>query len=75
MTYSAGDTGTADYAIGYATASSPLVPWTKSAANSLLKTNGALGVTGPAKLDRSLVQWQAAMDRFSHPLRRRAPIL
>ena len=47
MTYSANDTSTAAYGIGYATANSPLGPWTKSTDNPILKTTPSLGVSGP----------------------------
>ena len=47
MTYSAGDTSTPAYGIGYATAHTPLGPWTKSADNPILKTEPAIGVSGP----------------------------
>lgn len=45
MTYSAGDTSTPAYAIGYATARSPLGPWVKSESNPLLKTMVGSGIS------------------------------
>jgi beta-xylosidase len=47
MTYSANDTSMPDYGIGYATAGSPLGPWTKSEANPILKTIQGTGISGP----------------------------
>jgi beta-xylosidase len=47
MTYSANDTSTPAYGIGYATAKSPLGPWKKAASNPLLKTMPGTGISGP----------------------------
>lgn len=47
MTYSANDTSSPAYGIGYATAHSPLGPWTKADTNPLLKTLPGTGVSGP----------------------------
>jgi beta-xylosidase len=47
MTYSAGDTSTPAYGIGYATAHSPLGPWVKSATNPIVKTTPEIGLSGP----------------------------
>ena len=47
MTYSANDTDFPTYGIGYATATNPLGPWTKSAANPILESDMRSGVSGP----------------------------
>lgn len=47
MTYSAGHYADPNYGIGYATASAPLGPWTKNAANPLVQKAAAAGVSGP----------------------------
>lgn len=47
MTYSAGHYARPGYAIGYATAPSPLGPWTKSDANPIVATDVKVGVSGP----------------------------
>ena len=47
MTYSANDTSTPAYGIGYETAHSPLGPWTKGANNPILKTEPSIRVSGP----------------------------
>ncbi len=47
MTYSANDTVNPDYGIGYATATTPLGPWTKSADNPILRTVSGSGISGP----------------------------
>jgi GH43 family beta-xylosidase len=47
MTYSANDTSSPNYGIGYAIASNPLGPWKKGSANPVLATNKAVGASGP----------------------------
>ncbi|MGE5557648.1 MAG: glycoside hydrolase family 43 protein [Bacillota bacterium] len=47
MTYSANHYASPDYGIGYATAFSPLGPWTKSSGNPLVRSDPAVGVSGP----------------------------
>ncbi len=47
MTYSAGHYADPLYGIGYATASSPLGPWTKSPHNPLVAKNLKIDVSGP----------------------------
>ncbi len=47
LMYSANYFASADYAIGYATASSPFGPWTKSTENPVLKSDLSIGVSGP----------------------------
>jgi GH43 family beta-xylosidase len=47
MTYSAGHYADPNYGIGYATADSPLGPWTKSAYNPIVSKLPSIGVSGP----------------------------
>jgi beta-xylosidase len=47
MTFSVSHYASPKYGIGYATAPSPLGPWTKPAGNPLAVTDRALGVSGP----------------------------
>jgi len=47
MTYSANHYAEPFYGIGYATAPSPLGPWTKSPDNPLVAQNAELGISGP----------------------------
>ncbi|MBI5725119.1 MAG: family 43 glycosylhydrolase [Planctomycetes bacterium] len=47
MTFSAGHYASPRYAIGYATAKSPLEPWTKGPGNPLAAANAEIGVSGP----------------------------
>ncbi len=47
LTYSSGHYASPRYGIGYATAPSPLGPWTKSEHNPLAQSVPALGVSGP----------------------------
>lgn len=47
MFYSANVYSSSDYSIGYATASSPMGPWTKYAGNPVLKKDLSIGVSGP----------------------------
>ncbi len=47
MTYSSGNYARPAYGIGYATAPSPLGPWTKSTSNPLVQTDLSIGVSGP----------------------------
>ena len=47
MTYSFYHYAKPEYGIGYATATSPLGPWTKGANNPLVTQNLAIGVSGP----------------------------
>ncbi len=47
MTYSSGHYASPPYGIGYATATSPLGPWTKSPSNPLVASDPAAGVSGP----------------------------
>ncbi len=47
MTYSANGFNTHEYCVCYATANSPLGPWTKAPENPILKANMAIGVSGP----------------------------
>ncbi len=47
MTYSSGHYASPAYGIGYATAPSPLGPWTKSPSNPLVASDPAAGVSGP----------------------------
>ncbi len=47
MTYSANYYADPNYGIGYATAVTPLGPWTKSKDNPLVKKNASIGVSGP----------------------------
>lgn len=47
MTYSANHYANPDYGIGYATAPSPLGPWTKSPDNPLAAKDIARGISGP----------------------------
>ena len=47
LMYSANYFASPDYAIGYATADSPLGPWTKYAQNPILKSDLDIGVYGP----------------------------
>ncbi len=47
MTYSATHYASPRYGIGYATAESPLGPWTKSDSNPLARTDPEKGVSGP----------------------------
>ncbi len=47
MTFSVSHYADPDYAIGYATASSPLGPWHKSSDNPLLARDLSIGVSGP----------------------------
>ena len=47
MTYSANFFASVDYAIGYATASSPLGLWTKYEGNPIVSSNLEIGVSGP----------------------------
>jgi len=47
LMYSANVYSSKDYSVGYATASNPLGPWTKYAANPVLKKNMEIGVSGP----------------------------
>ncbi|MDO5035553.1 MAG: glycoside hydrolase family 43 protein [Porphyromonas sp.] len=52
MTYSANSYESPDYAVGYATASSPMGPWTKSEANPILHKPGELVGVGHSALFR-----------------------
>jgi len=47
MTYSANHYADPRYGVGYATASHPLGPWTKSKSNPILAQNPSKGVSGP----------------------------
>lgn len=47
MTYSANHTAFPHYGIGYATADTPLGPWTKADENPIAATNLDIGVSGP----------------------------
>lgn len=47
MTYSANQTSLPGYGVGYATADSPLGPWTKAAENPILAGNASIGVSSP----------------------------
>lgn len=47
LMYSANFYASGEYAIGYATASSPLGPWTKYAGNPVLEKDLSIGVSGP----------------------------
>jgi len=47
MTYSSGHYASPRYGIGYATAKSPLGPWTKARNNPLAVTDSSIGVSGP----------------------------
>ena len=47
LTYSSNAYTTANYAIGYATASSPLGPWNKYSGNPILSSNLSIGASGP----------------------------
>jgi len=47
LLYSANYFGSPDYAIGYATSSNPLGPWTKYEENPILSKNLSIGVSGP----------------------------
>lgn len=47
LMYSANFFASADYGVGYATASSPLGPWEKYEANPIVKKDLSLGVSGP----------------------------
>jgi len=47
LLYSANYFGSPDYAIGYATSSSPLGPWTKHEGNPILSKDLSIGVSGP----------------------------
>ena len=47
LMYSANYFASPDYSIGYATAESPMGPWTKSTANPILKSDLSIGVSGP----------------------------
>ncbi len=47
MTYSSGHYASPAYGIGYATAPSPLGPWTKSTSNPLVASDPSIGVSGP----------------------------
>jgi beta-xylosidase len=47
LTYSSGFYADPRYAIGYATAPTPLGPWTKSPTNPLAATDPVIGVSGP----------------------------
>jgi beta-xylosidase len=47
MTYSANHYTDPQYGVGYATASHPLGPWTKSVTNPILSQNPKIGVSGP----------------------------
>ncbi len=47
LTYSGNGYRDPDYGIGYETADTPLGPWTKSAANPILRRDDAAGVSGP----------------------------
>ena len=47
LTYSANFFASADYGVGYATASSPLGPWEKYEANPIAKKDLSIGVSGP----------------------------
>lgn len=53
MTYSANDFRSQDYAVGLATASSPLGPWIKYSRNPILKKPGLLLGTGHSSIFRS----------------------
>jgi beta-xylosidase len=44
LTYSANNYATAEYGVGYATASSPLGPWKKYAGNPILSQNATMGM-------------------------------
>lgn len=44
LTYSANNFATAEYGVGYATASSPLGPWKKYAGNPILSQNAKIGM-------------------------------
>lgn len=46
LVYSANFSGSPNYAVGYARASSPLGPWTKSANNPVLSTNTEANISG-----------------------------
>ena len=47
MTYSAGHYADPNYGIGYAKATHPLGPWTKSEDNPIVKLDLSIGVSGP----------------------------
>ncbi len=47
LMYSANYFASSDYSIGYATASSPFGPWTKSMDNPILKSDLSIGASGP----------------------------
>jgi GH43 family beta-xylosidase len=47
LMYSANVFNSADYSVGYATASNPLGPWTKYAGNPILKKNLSIHASGP----------------------------
>lgn len=47
MTYSANHTCYPTYGVGYATADSPLGPWTKAEENPILATTPEIGISGP----------------------------
>ena len=47
LMYSANFFASADYGVGYATASSPLGPWEKYEANPILRRDPSVGVSGP----------------------------
>ncbi len=47
MTYSANGYNTHEYCVAYATADNPFGPWKKASENPILKSNLAIGVSGP----------------------------
>ena len=47
MTYSANNTGWPGYGVGYATAKSPLGPWSKAEGNPILASHLEIGVSSP----------------------------
>lgn len=53
MTYSANDFRSQDYAVGLATASSPLGPWTKYGGNPIMRKPGELYGTGHSSVFRN----------------------
>ena len=62
MTYSANHYADPQYGVGYATAKSPLGPWTKSITNPILAQKPEIGVSGPGH--NSIVRSPDNQERF-----------
>ena len=75
LLYCANDALSAEYAIGYAVADTPLGPWSKDSANPLFRTQPGIGAFGPGHpaffraFDRSewFVVYDILLDPTNHP--------